>query len=172
MRISLPIIIQVRSGVRASSSLTGHQHNFTLSYPVNMKSKNTIQSPKKTQLKTKFESWKIILSIPIRPRINSPEEHAHSGSTGRSVGRARSHIFPIQLTETAGALRAQHGPAEQAQGRMLPVIVCRLGAPEDKVQGRQGGWTSPADFSLKCGDLKDFSFPAYWKWLAWLRRAL
>lgn len=89
VRISLPIIIQVRSGVSASSSLTGHQYNFTLSYP---------------------------------------EEHAHPGSTGSSVGGAGPHILSIQLAEAAGALRAQHGPAEQAQGRVLPVIVCGLGA--------------------------------------------
>lgn len=46
MRISLPIIIQVRSGIRAPSSPTGHQHNFTLSYPVTIK-QNVIQLEKK-----------------------------------------------------------------------------------------------------------------------------
>lgn len=46
MRISLPIIIQVRSGIRAPSSPTGHQHNFTLSYPVIIK-QNVIQLEKK-----------------------------------------------------------------------------------------------------------------------------
>lgn len=46
MRISLPIIIQVRSGIRAPSSPTGHQHNFTLSYPVIIK-QNVIQLKKK-----------------------------------------------------------------------------------------------------------------------------
>lgn len=59
-----------------------------------------------------------------------PEEHPHTSSTGSSVGGASSHIFPVQLTETAGALRAQHGPTEQAQGRVLPLIICRLGTPE------------------------------------------
>lgn len=37
VRISLPIVIQVRSRVCASSSFTSHQHNFTLSYPVKIK---------------------------------------------------------------------------------------------------------------------------------------
>lgn len=46
MGISLPIIIQVWSGIRAPSSPTGHQHNFTLSYPVIIK-QNVIQLEKK-----------------------------------------------------------------------------------------------------------------------------
>lgn len=53
------------------------------------------------------------------------------------MGGAGPHILSIQLAEAAGALRAQHGPAEQAQGRVLPVIVGGLGAPEDGVQRRQ-----------------------------------
>lgn len=67
----------------------------------------------------------------MRPTINPPEEHPHSGPAGSSVSRASSHIFPIQLAQTAGALRTQHGPTEQAQGGMLPLIICGLGAPED-----------------------------------------
>ena len=61
-----------------------------------------------------------------------PQEHPHPSTADRSVGGARSHIFPVQLTETAGALRAQHGPTEQAQCRVLPLIIRRLGTPEDK----------------------------------------
>lgn len=38
MRVHLPIIIQVRSRVRAASSPTSHQYHFTLSYPVSIKS--------------------------------------------------------------------------------------------------------------------------------------
>lgn len=63
--------------------------------------------------------------------MNPPEEHPHSRPAGSSVSRASSHVFPIQLAEAAGALRAQHGPTEQAQGGMLPLIICGLGAPED-----------------------------------------
>lgn len=37
MRISLPIVVQVRGRVCASSSPAGHQYDFTLSYPVSMK---------------------------------------------------------------------------------------------------------------------------------------
>lgn len=84
MRISLPIIIQVRSRIRASSSLAGHQNYLTLSYP---------------------------------------EEHANPSATGSSVGSAGPNILPIQRAKTAGALRAQHGPTEQAQGRMLPLVI-------------------------------------------------
>ncbi len=47
------------------------------------------------------------------------------------MGRASSHILPIQLAETAGALRAQHGPTEQTQGRVLPLVISGLGTPED-----------------------------------------
>lgn len=36
--------------------------------------------------------------------IRPPEEHPHSGTAGGSVGRARSYVFPVQLSETAGAL--------------------------------------------------------------------
>lgn len=53
MRISLPIIIQVRSGIRAPSSPTGHQYNFTLSYPVIIK-QNVIQLKKKVNPKDKL----------------------------------------------------------------------------------------------------------------------
>lgn len=66
------------------------------------------------------------------PRIHPPEEHSHSGPAGSSVGSASSHIFSIQLAETAGALRAQDGAAKQAQGRMLPVVVRRFGTSEDR----------------------------------------
>lgn len=55
MRISLPIIIQVRSGIRAPSSPTGHQHNFTLSYPVIIK-QNVIQLEKKSKPKRQTNS--------------------------------------------------------------------------------------------------------------------
>lgn len=48
------------------------------------------------------------------------------------MGGAGSHIFPVQLSETAGALRAQHSSTEQAQGGMLPIIICRLGTPEEQ----------------------------------------
>lgn len=78
-----------------------------------------------------FKRWKVIDLIPMRPRTDPPEEHPHSSTTGSSMGGASSHVFPIQLAETAGALRAQHGPTKQAQGGMLPLIICRLGTPED-----------------------------------------
>lgn len=69
------------------------------------------------------------------PRTDDPpEEHSHTSTTGGSVGGACANILPIQLAETAGALRAQHGPTEQAQGRVLPFIICRLGTPENKEQ--------------------------------------
>lgn len=55
MGISLPIIIQVRSGIRAPSSPTSHQHNFTLSYPVIIK-QNVIQLGKKKKSKPKRQT--------------------------------------------------------------------------------------------------------------------
>lgn len=48
------------------------------------------------------------------------------------MGGARSHVLPIQLSETAGALRAQHGAAEKAQGGVLPLVVAGLGTPEER----------------------------------------
>lgn len=66
---------------------------------------------------------------------DQPEEQAHSSPTGSSVGSARSHVLPVQLAEAAGALRAQHGPTNQAQGRMLSLIIGGFWTPED---GRDG----------------------------------
>lgn len=174
MRISLPIIIQVRSGVCAPSSLTGHQYDFTLSYPVNMKPNfiniaHFVKEILHSKSKDAVLELENILLLPMRPAIDWPEEHPYSSTAGSSVGGASSHVFPIQLAETAGALRAQHGPAKQAQGRMLPLIVCGLGTPEDD---RGVGLTSLAHFPLNGGDWKDCKCPPYWKWLAWLRRAL
>lgn len=34
VRISLPVVIQVRSRIHATSSFTGHEYDFTLSYSV------------------------------------------------------------------------------------------------------------------------------------------
>lgn len=65
-----------------------------------------------------------------REPLLPPEEHSHSGAAGGGVGGARSHVLPVQLSETAGALRAQHGAAEQAQGGVLPLVVAGLGTPE------------------------------------------
>lgn len=62
--------------------------------------------------------------------MNWPEEHSHSGSTGGSVGRARPHVLPVQLTEAAGTLRAKHGAADQAQRRVLPLVHRGLRTPE------------------------------------------
>lgn len=70
--------------------------------------------------------------MPERSWIHSPEEHPHSSTTGSGVSGAGSHVFPVQLSETAGALRAQHSSTEQAQGGMLPIIICRLGTPEEQ----------------------------------------
>lgn len=67
----------------------------------------------------------------MRPRADPPEEHPHSSTTGSGMGSASSHVFTILLAETAGALRAQHSPAKQAQSRMLPLVICGLGTPED-----------------------------------------
>lgn len=121
MRVRLPVIIQVRSWVRAASGPTSHQYHFTLSYPVHIKS-YIISEAHLMQ-----SDPEVFVSI-----SNPPEEHAHSGAAGSSVSRASSHVLPVQLAEAARALRAQHGPAEQAQGGMLPLIVCGLGAPEDE----------------------------------------
>lgn len=104
------------------------------------------------------QTWEVFVSISTRPRLNPPEEHPHSGPAGSSVSSASSHIFPIQLAETAGALRAQHGPTEQAQGGMLPLIICGLGAPEDDRGAEQVEhlwWL----FHWRMATEKDFSSP-------------
>lgn len=125
MRVSLPVIIEVRSRIRAASSPTGHQDYFTLSNSATNHASFIFSSVLKS---TKQE---------MRPKTSKqqdpadqPEEHAHSGAAHSCVGRACSHILPIQLTEAAGALRTQHGPTNQTQSWMLPLINCRFWTPE------------------------------------------
>lgn len=75
---------------------------------------------------------------PDTPSPNPPEEHSHSGPTGGSVGGAGAHVLPVQLRLTAVALGAQHGPTEEAQGGVLPLIVCGFRTPEGQGRGGRG----------------------------------
>lgn len=123
VRIGLPVFVQVRSWVRAPPSFTSHQHDLALSYSVGLNQTSFIKHLHLTKTLNK-------------KKAHRPEEHAHPSTAGGSVGSASSHILSIQLAETARALRAQHGPTEQAQRRVLPLVVCRLGTPEDEERSR------------------------------------
>lgn len=65
--------------------------------------------------------------------VSSPEEHANSSSTWGSMGCASSNLLTIQRHVTACVLRAQHGPTEQTQRRVLPLIVRGVWTSEEKV---------------------------------------
>lgn len=161
MRISLPIIVQVRSWVGASSSLTSHQYDFTLSYSVKNENKHSL-------LAANIPQRKNVCCSPTCWVADQPEEHAHSSTTSSSMGSAGSHFLPVQLADTAGALRAKHCPTKQAQGRMLPVIICGLWTPEDK--STEKSRKLYVHGHMKDGKLDEFV--SYWKWLALLRRIL